>query len=111
SLMMSVPCVAWGTRAAPDGACASRHELARLAVEESLPPNRRVELHRQVLSALEAHATGVSGIDYARAAYHAEAAGDAEAVLRYAAAAGHYAGELGASPAAAAPYAPARRCA
>jgi DNA-binding CsgD family transcriptional regulator len=102
-------CLASGMLAATDEAVAFRHELARLAVEESLPPNRRVELHRQVLSALEAHATGVSGIDHARAAYHAEAAGDAEAVLRYAAAAGDYAGELGASREAAAQYARALR--
>jgi DNA-binding CsgD family transcriptional regulator len=102
-------CLASGMLAATDEGVAFRHELARLAIEESLPPNRRVDLHRQVLSALEAHTVESQGIDFARAAYHAEAAGDAEAVLQYAAAAGDYAGELGASREAAAQYARALR--
>jgi DNA-binding CsgD family transcriptional regulator/tetratricopeptide (TPR) repeat protein len=50
-----------------------------------------------------------STIDFARAAHHAEVAGDADAVLRYGTAAGDYASELGASREAAAQYARALR--
>jgi DNA-binding CsgD family transcriptional regulator len=84
---------------------AFRHELARRAVEESLSPTRRLDLHRRALDALVESGT----IDFSRAAYHAEAAGDAEAVLRYATAAGDYASEVGASREAAAQYARALR--
>ena len=45
-----------------------------------------------------------SAVDLARAAHHADAAGNTEAVLKYATAAGDYAGELGASREAAAQY-------
>ena len=62
-----------------------RHELARLAVEESLTPHRRVGLHRKALAALADPATGAP--DLARLAHHAQAAGDGEAVLQFAPAA------------------------
>ena len=68
------------------GAVEFRHELARLAIEESLGPQQRLTLHRQALAALEAPPTGVR--DVVRLAHHAEAAGDGAAVLRYAPAAG-----------------------
>jgi predicted ATPase len=84
-----------------------RHELARLAVEESLVPTRRVELHRRALRALEEPPTG--GRDLARLAHHAEAAGDVDAVLRYAPAAADGAASLGAHREAAAQYARALR--
>lgn len=71
-----------------------RHELARLAVEEALPPNRAVALHRLALAALSANP--LPAADLARLAHHAEAAGDTEAVLRYAPAAGEQAAALGA---------------
>jgi DNA-binding CsgD family transcriptional regulator/tetratricopeptide (TPR) repeat protein len=71
-----------------------RHELARLAVAEALPPNRAVALHRQALAALSANPLAAG--DLARLAHHAEAAGDTAAVLRYAPAAGEQAGALGA---------------
>jgi DNA-binding CsgD family transcriptional regulator len=61
---------------------AFRHELARLAVEGSLAPNRRRALHEAILAALTE-----SG-DLSRLAHHAEEAQDPEAVLRYAPAAG-----------------------
>jgi DNA-binding CsgD family transcriptional regulator len=60
-----------------------RHELARLAVEQSLPPQSRVALHRSALGALELPPVGEP--DVVRLAHHAEASGAAEAVLRYAA--------------------------
>ncbi len=80
-------------RAEADG-LVFRHELARLAVEETLPPNRAVALHRLALAALSANELGAA--DLARLAHHAEAAGDTAAVLRYAPAAGEQAAGLGA---------------
>ena len=56
------------------GGVAFRHELARLAVEESMSPDRRVVLHRAALAALEAPPLG--GPDFARLAHHAEGAGE-----------------------------------
>jgi DNA-binding CsgD family transcriptional regulator/tetratricopeptide (TPR) repeat protein len=88
---------------AATGAVAFRHELARLAVEDSLTPNRKLDLHRKVLRALGAHA------DLARLAHHAEAAGDATAVLEHAPAAAARAASLGAHREAAAQYARALR--
>jgi DNA-binding CsgD family transcriptional regulator len=99
-------CLASGMLTAQADAVGFCHELARLAVDESLPPPRKLELHRKILSALEWNA---GSIDFARVAHHAEVAGDAEAVLQYATAAGDYASELGASREAAAQYARALR--
>ncbi len=84
-----------------------RHELARLAVEESVAPNRRLDLHRKALAALSDPPYG--GVDPARLAHHAEAAGDANAVLEYAPAAAELAAALGAYREAAAQYARALR--
>src|SRR5205807_6923473 len=86
---------------------AFRHELARLAVEESIAPNRRVDLHRQALAALADAPGGIP--DLARLAHHAEAAGDVEAVLRFAPAAAARAASLGAHREASAQYARALR--
>jgi DNA-binding CsgD family transcriptional regulator/tetratricopeptide (TPR) repeat protein len=72
-------CVLSGMARLEGTAVAFRHELARLALEAEVPPRRRAALHRQVLERLEAR-----GADPARLAHHAEAAGDAEAVLRHA---------------------------
>ena len=44
-------CLSSGMLASVSGGVAFRHELARLAVEESLPPNRKLELHRKALRA------------------------------------------------------------
>jgi DNA-binding CsgD family transcriptional regulator len=57
-----------------------RHELIRQAIEESISPPRRAELHGRVLAAL----AGSAGVDPARLADHAERAGLAEAASRYA---------------------------
>ena len=59
-------------------AVAFSHELARLAVEESIRA-ARLALHRAALAALESPPNGAP--DPARLAHHARAAGDAEAVL------------------------------
>ncbi len=71
-----------------------RHELARLAVAESLRPDLAIALHRRALEALSTHELGLA--DLARLSHHAEAAGDAAAVLRYAPAAGEQAASMGA---------------
>jgi len=86
---------------------AFRHELARMAVEETLAPHRRAALHRGALAALAAPPAGVP--DPARLAHHAEAAGDADAVLRFAPAAAARAESVGAHREAAAQYARALR--
>jgi DNA-binding CsgD family transcriptional regulator len=90
----------------PDGV-AFRHELARLAVEEAIPPRRRQALHLTTVRALAAPPTGVP--DPARLAHHAEAARDAPAVLRHAPAAAVRAAAMGAHREAAAQYARALR--
>jgi DNA-binding CsgD family transcriptional regulator/tetratricopeptide (TPR) repeat protein len=100
-------CLASGMLVSVPGGVAFRHELSRLAVEESLAPDRRLELHRRALSALETPPIGTP--DLSRLAHHAEAAGDAEAVSRLAPAAGAHAASVGASREAAAQYARALR--
>jgi DNA-binding NarL/FixJ family response regulator len=87
--------------AAPEGV-EFRHELARLAVEESLSPARRLELHRRALSALAEVPS--SERDFVRLAHHAEAAGDGPAVLAHATAAAAAAAAAGAHREAVAQY-------
>lgn len=94
------PCVALGLLELRADGAAFRHELARLAVEQSLPDARRVELHRRVLDALAEH-----GAEPARLAHHAAGARDDAALLRHATAAGERSAELGAHREAAAQYA------
>jgi class 3 adenylate cyclase/tetratricopeptide (TPR) repeat protein len=85
------------------GGVAFRHELARLALEESLTPDRRLSLHRKALTALADPPTGAPDLE--RLAHHAYAAGDGPAVLRFAPAAAARAAALGAHREAAAQYA------
>jgi DNA-binding CsgD family transcriptional regulator len=100
-------CLGSGVLTADAGLVSFRHELARLAVEESLPPARRLALHRRALAALAAPPHGEP--DPARLAHHAEAAGDGEAVLRFAPEAARRALSTGAIREAAAQYARALR--
>jgi DNA-binding CsgD family transcriptional regulator/tetratricopeptide (TPR) repeat protein len=100
-------CLASGMLSSDPEGVVFRHELARLAIEESLPSDRRVILHRKALGALANPPTGSP--DLARLAHHAEAAGDAEAVLRFAPEAAAHAASLGAHREAAAQYARALR--
>jgi DNA-binding CsgD family transcriptional regulator/tetratricopeptide (TPR) repeat protein len=85
------------------GSVAFRHELARLAIEESVAPQRRRALHAKLLASLAGR-----GSD-ARIAHHAEAAGDDEALLEHATRAAEHAAALGAHREAAAHYASALR--
>jgi DNA-binding CsgD family transcriptional regulator len=68
-----------------------RHELARRAIEADVPVARATELHRRILAFLATP----PGADPARLSYHADAAGDSDAVLRYAPLAGHLAAGVG----------------
>jgi DNA-binding CsgD family transcriptional regulator len=102
-------CLASGFLGTVPGGVAFRHELARIAVDESLTPHRRLALHRTALRALTTGAADPDhghpvGADLARLAYHAEAAGDAEAVLRFAPAAARHAASIGAHLESAAQY-------
>jgi DNA-binding CsgD family transcriptional regulator len=67
-----------------------RHEIARLAAEQAIPPYRRALIHSRVLDALAAAGCD----DDAQLAFHAEGAGDGPAVLRYAIGAARRAAEL-----------------
>jgi DNA-binding CsgD family transcriptional regulator len=80
-----------------------RHELARLAIEDSLPATKRRELHARALAALAEPPVGEP--DAARLAHHAGGAGDVEAVLLYAPAAAARAASVGAHREAVAYYA------
>jgi DNA-binding CsgD family transcriptional regulator/tetratricopeptide (TPR) repeat protein len=102
-------CLASGMLTTQPGSVEFRHELARMAVEESLEPKLKLDLHRKALAALRANALVSGTIDFARVAHHAEAAGDAEAVLHYASAAGDQAASLRARREAAAQFARALR--
>ena len=95
-------CLSSGMLVVESAGVAFRHELARLAVEESVPPHRKVGLHRRALAALADPPGGAP--DLARLAHHAEAAGDVDAVLRFAPAAAARAASLGAYREAAAQY-------
>src|SRR4051794_9673171 len=55
-----------------------RHELARRAVEESVPAYQAAELHRVALTVLED-----AGEDHAVLAHHAQRAGDDDAMVRH----------------------------
>src|SRR5205823_8437144 len=83
------------------------HELARLAIQESIPPQRRRELHRKVLALLAAQPAEMRDLE--ALAHHADSAGDAESVLRFAPQAAVHAAALGAHREAAGLYARALR--
>jgi DNA-binding CsgD family transcriptional regulator len=85
-------CLGAGMVMLAEGRVEFRHEIARQVVEESLPPRRRAALHRSALATL----AGLQSPDLARLAHHAEAAGDADAVLRFAPAAAERAAAAGA---------------
>jgi DNA-binding CsgD family transcriptional regulator len=100
-------CLSSGMLTEVAGGVAFRHELARLAVEDSIEPARRVGLHERALGVLAEPPSGRP--DPTRLAHHADAAADAEALLRYAPAAAKLATSLGAHREAAAQYARALR--
>ena len=79
-----------GLLVADGGDLRFRHEIARLAVQETVPPHRAAPVHARVLALL----TQREDVDEARLAHHAEGAADAPAVLRHATLAGERASAL-----------------
>jgi DNA-binding CsgD family transcriptional regulator len=77
-----------------------RHEIARVAIEAAVPPYRKAAIHTKIIDALLSAGCN----DDARLAFHAEGAGNAELVVRYAPRAGRRAAALGARREAAAQY-------
>jgi DNA-binding CsgD family transcriptional regulator/tetratricopeptide (TPR) repeat protein len=73
-------CVRTGLLLADGATLRFRHELARVAVEESILPPRAQRLHARMLEAL----SGQSDAALARLVHHAHLARDADAVLRLA---------------------------
>jgi DNA-binding CsgD family transcriptional regulator/tetratricopeptide (TPR) repeat protein len=100
-------CIGSGLLMAADGRFAFRHEIARQVIEESLPRGHRTRLHARALSVLQGSEDTAS--DWARMTHHAEAAGDNDAVLRYAPIAARTAAAAGAHRLAADLYARALR--
>ena len=83
-----------------------RHEIARASIEESLPPDVALALHRRALAAL---VESGDVIDPARIAHHAAVVGDGRSVLTYAPVAAERAARLRAHREAAAHLASALR--
>jgi len=96
-------CVSAGMLRPQDKLLVFRHELAREAMLEAIPPQPSLALHQAVLTALRSSPT--TRDDLTRLAHHAEAAGDRDAVLAYAQDAARRAAALGAHREAAAQYA------
>ena len=83
-------CLAAGVLGSDDAGIFFRHDLAHAVVADAIEPVRRAALHRRALVYLAGRS------DHARLAHHAEAIGDAAAVLEHATAAAERAAELGA---------------
>jgi DNA-binding CsgD family transcriptional regulator/tetratricopeptide (TPR) repeat protein len=86
---------------------AFRHEIARRIIEESVLPDRRLALHRRAVEILATPPGGAPNL--AQLAHHADAAGDAQSVRRFAPEAAAAASSSGAHREAAAQYARALR--
>jgi hypothetical protein len=74
-------CVSAGMLWSDNGAIGFRHELARRAIEDSVPAPRVHSLHAQVLKALVSRG---AEDQLSRIVHHAAKSGDADAVLEYA---------------------------
>ena len=95
-------CVTAGMLVAEGDGVVFGHELARLSLESSVGPATKARLHNQALAAISARPG--HALDFARLAHHAEAAGDTDAVVRFALPAAERAGSMGAHREAAAQY-------
>lgn len=91
-------CLAVGMLTAQGEALAFRHELARQAVLDTIPPQQTTALHQRALAILRRSAATRS--DWTRLALHAEGAGDPAAILHLAPAAARVASTAGAHRAA-----------
>lgn len=95
-------CVDTGILRDDGNAIAFRHELSRLAIEDSLNTFKRQSLHAEILQALRERGIEETGI--ARLVHHATRAGDRRAVREFAPLAGKQAAALGAHREAASHY-------
>jgi len=77
-----------------------RHEIARVVIEDAIPPYQKAAIHMKIMQALLTSGSD----DDARLAFHAEGSDDAALVLTYAPRAARRAAELGARREAAAQY-------
>jgi DNA-binding CsgD family transcriptional regulator/tetratricopeptide (TPR) repeat protein len=93
-------CLSIGLLRHDDGSIGFRHELVRRALEDTLAPRRRQQLHARVLETLETR----PDIPAARLAHHADGARNGTQVLRYAPLAAAQAAAVGAHREAAAHY-------
>jgi DNA-binding CsgD family transcriptional regulator len=96
-------CISAGLLHSSGDGLAFRHEIGRDAILANVAAPRRRLLHQRILEALLAEPSTAS--DFARLAYHAEAAGDVPATQTYALAAANQASTLHAYHEAAAQYA------
>jgi DNA-binding CsgD family transcriptional regulator/tetratricopeptide (TPR) repeat protein len=96
-------CLASGMLVPTDLGVGFRHELARLAIERSLTPDRRISLNEEALRALAEQPP--DRLDPSALAHHADAAGNAAAVICFAPAAAARAAAVGAHREAAEHYA------
>ena len=87
-------CFNAGMVIAPDYSLRFRHEIARRAVEESIPPAERQDLNATVLAGLLRR--GIEQVAIGRLVHHADQAGDSAAVLRFAPQAAERATKVGA---------------
>ena len=93
-------CLSTGILIADGTGLRFRHELVRMAVETSIAPHRKAELHARLLAQLEER----DDADPALLAHHAEGAGDEQAVVRHAPEAARRSSALGAHREAAAQF-------
>jgi ATP/maltotriose-dependent transcriptional regulator MalT len=100
-------CAASGVLVAVADSVGFRHELARMAWQDTLEPGADARLHARILRALLDRGEG--GRELARIVHHADGAGDGERVLHFAPAAAREAAAVGAHRQAAAHYATALR--
>jgi DNA-binding CsgD family transcriptional regulator len=87
-------CIGSGMIVSGTRAVAFSHELSRLAIEETIPIQRRLALHRAAITALQSPPRGEP--EPARLANHAQAIGDPELVIEFAPRAAARASKLGA---------------
>jgi DNA-binding CsgD family transcriptional regulator len=87
-------CLNAGMVISPDYSLRFRHELARRAVEESIPPAERQDLNASVLAGLLRR--GMDQVAIGRLVHHADQAADSAAVLRFAPQAADRATKVGA---------------
>jgi ATP/maltotriose-dependent transcriptional regulator MalT len=97
-------CIERGILNSKGESLAFRHELARQAVEDSLPVGKSRDLHAKTLAALLRREEQQEPVPLARLVHHAFRAGDEQATLHYAPAAAWQASNLGAHREAAALY-------